>query len=52
MTAIVSEPSIPRWTSLPYRMTARQVERWIENRESQRMSGSGVALAIQAQAST
>jgi RimJ/RimL family protein N-acetyltransferase len=52
MTAIVSEPDIPRWTSLPDGMTAHQAERWIENRESQRMSGSGVALAIQAQAST
>jgi RimJ/RimL family protein N-acetyltransferase len=50
MTAIVSEPSIPRWTFLPYGMTADQVEQWIESRESQRMSGSGFALAIEAQA--
>jgi RimJ/RimL family protein N-acetyltransferase len=52
MTDIVSEPSIPRWTFLPYGMTADQAEQWIENRESQRMSGSGLALAIEAQAST
>jgi RimJ/RimL family protein N-acetyltransferase len=51
MTDIVSEPTIPRWTFLPYEMTTGQAERWIENRESQRMSGSGVALAIQAQPS-
>jgi RimJ/RimL family protein N-acetyltransferase len=50
MTDIVSEPTIPRWTFLPYGMTADQAERWIENRESQRMSGSGFALAIEAQA--
>jgi RimJ/RimL family protein N-acetyltransferase len=43
MTDIVSEPSIPRWTFLPYGMTADQAERWIENRGSQRMSGSEVA---------
>jgi RimJ/RimL family protein N-acetyltransferase len=52
MTDIVSEPTIPRWTFLPYGMTADQAERWIENRESQRMSGSGFALAIEAQASS
>jgi RimJ/RimL family protein N-acetyltransferase len=51
MTDIVSEPSIPRWTFLPYGMTADQAERWIANRESQRMSGSGFALAIEAHAS-
>jgi hypothetical protein len=50
VTAIVSEPSIPRWTFLPYGMTADQVEQWIENRESQRVSGSGFAFAIEAQA--
>jgi RimJ/RimL family protein N-acetyltransferase len=52
MADIVSEPSIPRWTFLPDGMTAEQAERWIENREAQRMSGSGFALAIEAQAST
>jgi RimJ/RimL family protein N-acetyltransferase len=51
MTDIVSEPSIPRWTFLPDGMTAEQAERWIENRESQRMNGSGFALAIEVQAS-
>jgi RimJ/RimL family protein N-acetyltransferase len=52
MTDIVSEPTIPRWTFLPYGMTADQAVRWIENRESQRMSGSGFALAIEAQANS
>jgi RimJ/RimL family protein N-acetyltransferase len=43
---IVSEPSIPRWTFLPYDMTVEQAAGWIENRETQRSSGSGLALAI------
>lgn len=51
MTDIVSEPSIPRWTFLPDGMTADQAMRWIENRESQRLSGSGFALAIEAHGS-
>jgi RimJ/RimL family protein N-acetyltransferase len=43
---IVSEPSIPRWTFLPYDMTVEQAAGWIEDREAQRSSGSGLALAI------
>ena len=47
MADIVSEPTIPRWTFLPYDMPAEQAERWIENREAQRTNGSGFALAIE-----
>jgi RimJ/RimL family protein N-acetyltransferase len=47
MADIVSEPTIPRWTFLPYGMTPEQAARWIENREAQRRSGSGLALAIE-----
>jgi RimJ/RimL family protein N-acetyltransferase len=43
---IVSEPSIPRWTFMPYDMNVEQAAGWIEDREAQRSSGSGLALAI------
>ena len=47
MADIVSEPTIPQWTFLPYGMTAGQAANWIENREAQRRSGSGFAVAIE-----
>lgn len=51
MADIVAEPTIPRWTFLPYEMSAAQAADWIENRDAQRDSGSGLALAIEARRS-
>lgn len=51
MADIVAEPTIPRWTFLPYEMTAAQAADWIEHRDAQRDSGSGLALAIEARRS-